>query len=81
YFKDIGIFQKDNARSQGVSFNTIPTESLELDKVMANHIKHILDSCNGRVEGSKGAAQILNIHPSTLRKRMKKLKIPFGREI
>ena len=27
------------------------------------------------------AAKILNIHPSTLRKRMKKLKILFGRDI
>ncbi len=80
YFKDIGIFQKDKARLQVISTNKLSIESFELDMVMAKHIKHILDSCNGRVEGSRGAAKILNIHPSTLRKRMKKLKIPFGRK-
>jgi transcriptional regulator with GAF, ATPase, and Fis domain len=31
------------------------------------------------VEGDKGAAKVLAMHPSTLRKRMKKLNIPFGR--
>ncbi len=52
---------------------------LELDHVMTRHIRRVLKMCNGRVEGEKGAARILNIHPSTLRKRMKKLGIVFGR--
>ncbi|OGR14511.1 MAG: Fis family transcriptional regulator [Desulfobacterales bacterium RIFOXYA12_FULL_46_15] len=50
----------------------------DLDSVMRQHIMTVLAACNGRVEGDKGAARILGIHPSTLRKRMKKLKIPFG---
>jgi transcriptional regulator with GAF, ATPase, and Fis domain len=52
---------------------------LELDQVLIAHISHVLDLCKGRVEGEKGAAKLLNIHPSTLRKRMKKLNISFGR--
>jgi transcriptional regulator with GAF, ATPase, and Fis domain len=52
---------------------------LELDQVLITHISHVLDLCKGRVEGEKGAAKLLNIHPSTLRKRMKKLNISFGR--
>lgn len=52
---------------------------LDLDVVMAQHIKKVLDLCHGRIEGEKGAARLLNIHPSTLRKRMRKLGIPFGR--
>ncbi|MEZ4526808.1 MAG: sigma 54-interacting transcriptional regulator [Desulfobacterales bacterium] len=51
----------------------------DLDTVMTRHIRQVLDMCNGRVEGEKGAARLLNIHPSTLRKRMRKLGIPFGR--
>ena len=58
---------------------TADAENLELDSVMSEHIRHVLTMCNGRVEGEKGAARVLNIHPSTLRKRMKKLGIPFGR--
>ncbi len=55
-------------------------ESLpDLDTVMTRHIRQVLDLCKGRVEGEKGAARLLNIHPSTLRKRMKKLGISFGR--
>lgn len=55
-------------------------EPLELDQVLVNHICHVLDLCRGRVEGEKGAAKLLNINPSTLRKRMKKLNISFGRK-
>ncbi|MBG0780125.1 sigma-54-dependent Fis family transcriptional regulator [Desulfotignum balticum] len=50
-----------------------------LDQVMADHIQTVLHQCKGRVEGDKGAAKVLAMHPSTLRKRMKKLNIPFGR--
>ncbi|GBC63635.1 Fis family transcriptional regulator [Desulfonema ishimotonii] len=56
------------------------TESPALDIVMARHIRRVLDMCGGRVEGPRGAALILDINPSTLRKRMKKLGIPFGRK-
>jgi transcriptional regulator with GAF, ATPase, and Fis domain len=50
-----------------------------LDAVVARHIRAVLERCHGRVEGEHGAARLLNIHPSTLRKRMKKLGVPFGR--
>ncbi len=81
YFNDIGISQKEQTKLKPHSDNKLPIDSLELDKVMASHIKYVLDSCNGRVEGEKGAAKLLNINPSTLRKRMKKLKIPFGKDV
>lgn len=50
-----------------------------LDDVMSRHIRQVLDMCGGRVEGPHGAAQVLAIKAGTLRKRMKKLGIPFGR--
>jgi DNA-binding NtrC family response regulator len=50
-----------------------------LDQVTIAHITRVLLQCQGRVEGEKGAARYLDINPSTLRKRMKKLGIPFGR--
>ncbi len=55
-------------------------QNQDMDAVMRQHIRQILDICDGRVEGEKGAARRLNIHPSTLRKRMRKLGIPFGRK-
>jgi hydrogenase-4 transcriptional activator len=54
-------------------------EVTKLDVVMARHIRKILNLCHGRVEGPHGAAKFLDIHPSTLRKRMNKLGIPYGR--
>ena len=57
-----------------------PGETSDLNAVIRRHIREVLDLCHGRVEGENGAARLLNIHPSTLRKRMKKLGIPFGRE-
>ncbi len=53
---------------------------LKLDDVMKQHIESVLDMTGGRVQGPKGAATLLGMNPSTLRKRMKKLGIPFGRQ-
>ncbi len=76
YFKEI---QKEFKPDADLS-NGVYDEVLSLDMIMADHIKQVLKLCNGRVEGNKGAAQLLDIHPSTLRKRMKKLNIPFGKK-
>jgi transcriptional regulator with GAF, ATPase, and Fis domain len=53
---------------------------LGLDEAMASHIRQVLTRCGGRVEGERGAARLLGIKPSTLRKRMTKLGVPFGRK-
>lgn len=39
------------------------------------HILQVLEMCNGRVSGNKGAAEYLDLPVSTLRSRMKKLDI------
>jgi transcriptional regulator with GAF, ATPase, and Fis domain len=46
-----------------------------LDQVQRAHIVAVLQSTGGVVEGAKGAAAILGLHPNTLRSRMKKLGI------
>lgn len=52
-----------------------PGNTDTLDDVISKHILHVLSSTGGRISGKKGAAKILNINPSTLRNRMKKLGI------
>lgn len=52
-----------------------------LDKVQTIHISHALILCGGKVGGKDGAAALLDINPSTLRKRMRKLGIDFGRGV
>ena len=51
------------------------SSSLDIKKAM----RKALDQANGRVEGENGAASMLGINPGTLRGRMKKLKISYGR--
>ena len=55
------------------------TETYALDEVMARHIQRILKMTDGRIEGKQGAAELLGLNPGTLRHRMRKLGIPFGR--
>lgn len=54
-------------------------EEMALDDVMRRHIELVLGISKGKVNGPGGAADILNIHPNTLRKRMQKLGIAYGR--
>jgi len=42
------------------------------------YILSVLKKCNGRVWGAAGAAEVLNINPSTLKSKMKKLGIHKG---
>ncbi len=52
---------------------------LILDEVMSHHIRAVLNMTEGIVQGEKGAAALLGINPNTLRNRMKKLGIAYGR--
>lgn len=53
----------------------------KLDEVMTQHIKEVLARTGGKINGPDGAAAILGINPSTLRNRMKKLNIEYGKKI
>jgi transcriptional regulator with GAF, ATPase, and Fis domain len=68
-------------REDGV---TIPLESdaapMTLDDAMRLHITKTLSETNGRINGPNGAAALLGLHPNTLRNRMRKLVVPFGRK-
>jgi transcriptional regulator with GAF, ATPase, and Fis domain len=53
---------------------TGPT-SMSLDDAERRHIEAVLTQTGGVIEGPAGAATILNLHPNTLRSRMKKLGV------
>ena len=59
---------KQGISSQG---NKVPT----LEELERRHIIEVLEMAAWRVSGEKGAAKILNIKPTTLESRMKKLNI------
>ena len=59
-----------------------PSSSTSLEEVVRHHILEVLEKTGGLIEGPNGAARILELDPSTLRGRMKKLGINRnGRQI
>jgi len=54
-----------------------PPAHRSLNAVMRLEIENALVDCHGRIEGVFGAAQRLQIHPNTLRARMRKLGIDW----
>jgi transcriptional regulator with GAF, ATPase, and Fis domain len=54
-------------------------ESDNLDDVIVRHIRRVLVKTKGKIHGTGGAAELLGINPSTLRNRMNKLGINYGR--
>lgn len=56
-----------------------PGGPVKLDEMEAQHIRQVMKRANGKIEGKNGAAEMLGINPATLRHRMRKLGIPFGR--
>jgi PAS domain S-box-containing protein len=55
--------------------NIIQPELTTLEDVERNHILQVLKQTKWRISGSNGAAKILNIKPTTLHARLKKLGI------
>lgn len=53
---------------------------LDLDEVISRHIRQVLEMTRGVVHGKQGAAELLGINPSTLRNRMNRLGIDYGRK-
>jgi transcriptional regulator with GAF, ATPase, and Fis domain len=60
--------------------NSDTDDSYSLDKAIRDQIKMALKQTGGVISGDHGAAKILGIHPSTLRAKLRKLDIPFGRK-
>ncbi len=56
-----------------------PERIAPLEEVVAAHLRAALAHTGGRIEGAGGAAALLGLNPSTLRHRLRRLGIPFGR--
>jgi predicted ATPase/transcriptional regulator with GAF, ATPase, and Fis domain len=52
-----------------------PSEPMSLEQIERNHILAVLEQSGWVIEGARGAAKALNLHPNTLRGRLKKLGI------
>jgi formate hydrogenlyase transcriptional activator len=59
---------------------TAPGEASTLEIVERRHIESVLQRCRWRINGPGNAADVLGLHPNTLRFRMKKLGVQRPRE-
>jgi transcriptional regulator with GAF, ATPase, and Fis domain len=53
----------------------MPSPLKSLQEIETDHIIRVLEETNWRIDGPKGAALILDMNPSTLRSRLRKLGI------
>jgi transcriptional regulator with GAF, ATPase, and Fis domain len=58
-----------------ISEKSNASHATTLEENERQHILSVLQMTDWRVRGEKGAAKILDINPSTMESRMKKLKI------
>lgn len=66
-------------RSEAPPERSAGDDSYNLDEVISRHMSHVLRIANGKINGPEGAAALLGVNPSTLRNRMQKLGIRYGR--
>jgi formate hydrogenlyase transcriptional activator len=55
--------------------NRLPESPATLEEMERRHIVTVLEQTRWVIEGARGAARLLNLHPNTLRSRMKRLGI------
>ena len=78
-FSELPLSTPASTQTQEVT-STIGESIARLDDAMAIHIRKALKQSRGKISGPGGAAEILDLKPGTLRARLRKLKIPFGRK-
>ena len=62
-------------------FRGVQPGSLTLDQMEQRYIRETLEVTGWRISGRKGAAEILGLHPNTLRSKMERLGIRHARAV
>ncbi|MBP0904314.1 sigma 54-interacting transcriptional regulator [Mariniflexile gromovii] len=83
--KSILLADGDTIKDSYLPFNDINGKQFDIEpsseriktilEVERDYILYVLKRCNGKVFGKGGAAEFLDIHPSTLNSKIKKLEI------
>ena len=66
--------------TEGLAVVQNSNDELGINWILAKHIQNVLKLTGGKVHGQGGAAQLLEMSPSTLNRKMKMFGIPFGRK-
>ncbi len=73
--RELGPGAAGGGRADVESVAAAPAKLATMEEVERNHILAILNQTGWVIEGLKGAARVLNLHPNTLRSRMERLGI------
>jgi formate hydrogenlyase transcriptional activator len=73
------IVEIDEALDQRLSEGERPTPSMTLQEVERAHILRVLEDSFWVIDGPRGAARVLGLHPNTLRSRLQKLGLKSPR--
>ncbi len=79
-FLDFPDLSRPTIVDKDIDIDDMSSESLNLDDIVFRHISKVMILTKGRIQGEKGAAELLGLKPGTLRHRMRKLGVPFGRK-
>mgnify|MGYP006290674373 CR=1 FL=1 len=67
-------------KEEKIEFNLTDKDSWpDLASYIKRYLQKVVDNTQGQIEGDQGAAHILDMHPNTLRHRLKKYNIAYGR--
>ncbi|MCL2347699.1 MAG: sigma 54-interacting transcriptional regulator [Planctomycetaceae bacterium] len=64
-------FERMKKKTRWEAFQTVEP----LDEMLRRYFGHVLTVTQGKIEGTNGAAELLQINPNTLRAKLKKLQI------
>ena len=67
-----------NPKGKGIRKSRATTDNL--DEIVSRHIKSVLNKTEGKIHGPGGAAELLGVNANTLRNRMNKLGLAYGRK-
>ena len=73
--RELGPGAAGGGRADAESAPAAPAKLATMEEVERNHIVAILNQTGWVIEGLKGAARVLKLHPNTLRSRMERLGI------
>jgi transcriptional regulator with GAF, ATPase, and Fis domain len=73
--------QSEFSREEAFIKPAVDKGFIKLESLVKNHLLAALELAHGRIEGTGGAADLLDINPSTLRSKLRKFKIPFGKKL
>ena len=77
-FDDLGTSLPGKSAAVAPAPDELP---LDLDTVIARHIRRVLGMTGGKIHGPGGAGELLGVNPNTLRYKMRKLGIPFRKHL